>query len=552
MRKMDGVDQAERRDEEEVGEKRKRDDTSSLRRRHGGDRKRRAYSKPQSSLPFMRNATTIADSGEQSLSTFQLLDRHLHDALINHHNIDKLFPVQSAIWSQSLGGYSLPSDLCVCAPTGCGKTLAYLLPVVNSLASRTVPRLRALVVLPTVGLAQQIAYVAKSLCDAVGLRMVCCAGSGSYARTEESALLEQYSETEREIQVDLVIATPGRLVHHIERMKGFTLEHLRWLVVDEADRLLRQSYHDWLQHVDATSSGMSEESLTLSDIGRRTLRDNRCLLGMRETNPRVQKLVLSATLTRDPAKVHKLNLSRPQYMTVQPQSDLKYTIPSGLKELRAVVSGEKKACALVALLRREVFDRALIFSSSIDTARRLYLLLASLEAPPVQPVEYTSSVPQAQRESALSEFKTGNVNALVASDAATRGMDLQGVDVVINYDVPSYPKTYVHRIGRTARAGRSGRAITIMRPNEARHFKDMVAKAHPGGAVQSYKLDESKELAPLQAECDAALRAAALQASEEEEAAKSGRAVRTLSAAEQLAAQQAERNWNRRITANKG
>lgn len=527
----------------------------SKRKRRGGESKRAKYSKPAPALPWMRDATRVDDAGEEAINDVQWLDPSLRESLLRS-GIYALFPVQSALWAETAGGRHCTNDICFCAPTGCGKTLAYLLPVLNSLGSRSVTRLRALVVLPTVGLAHQVAGVAQPLCDAVGLSIACSAGTGSSSVSFGTALphVEQKgaaTDSGNELHVDVLVATPGRLVHHLEHQSSFTLEHLRWLVVDEADRLLRQSYQEWLQRVDAASSGASDESLMFSDIGTRTFRNHWSELGLRNPRPRLQKLVLSATLTRDPAKVQKLHLHRPKYMTVQPESESKYTIPPGLKEHRVIVQGEYKPAALLALLRNELFERALIFASSVDTARRLYLMLASLASPPVYVAEYTSRVSQAERIESLDRFKAdgGQTNALVASDAAARGMDLQGVDIVISYDVPSFPKTYVHRIGRTARAGRSGRAYTILRPNEARHFKDMVAKAHTHSSesVKPYKLDEQSDLAPLQDECAAALRAAALQAAEEEKEAKSGRVARTLTAAERLAAQQAEAIWSRRL-----
>ena len=199
-----------------------------------------AKARQPAALAWMRSA--IAVEGDVPVpfdSLSPLLNERLASAL-RSEGIERLFPMQATLWNTLAGGTSDAHDICCVAPTGSGKTLAYALPLVASLAFRVVRRLRALVVLPTHDLAQQVGAVLRPLCEAVGLSLAVISGKGALG--PEAASLVDCSEGGVSSRIDVLVATPGRLVAHSQSTKGFTLEHLRLLVVDEVDRLLRQSY----------------------------------------------------------------------------------------------------------------------------------------------------------------------------------------------------------------------------------------------------------------------------------------------------------------------
>jgi ATP-dependent RNA helicase DDX51/DBP6 len=451
-------------------------------------------------LPWMRVPVAIDPSDGVPLEAVGGLDPRLARAL-RATGVDALFPVQSAVWRQTAGGASPLHDVCIAAPTGSGKTLAYLLPVISALAARRAPRrLRALVVLPTRDLALQVHAVLRALCPAVGL--AAAAACGSAALAAEAAAL-------RAGAADILVATPGRLMAHLGGTPGFTLGHLRFLVVDEADRLLRQGYQNWLPRVAAATAASAGAAAG-----------------------RVIKLVVSATLTRDPSKVDRLGLRCPRYVAVtapgerarrcaarragllRPRAarpharrprrpprpeirpaidsrsllgglppntaaadDHRYKLPPGLRETKLVVAAEHKPAALAAVLAACRGQPTVVFTASVEATHRLALALRAMPALVGGAVEYSAAVAPAARRAALEAFRAGAASVLVCSDAMTRGMDVEGVAVVVNYDAPVYVKTYVHRAGRTARAGRGGRVVTLLRKEDVRHFKGMLRKA---------------------------------------------------------------------------
>eukprot|EP00963_Diacronema_lutheri_P009343 scaffold840_cov344-Pavlova_lutheri.AAC.60 len=431
------------------------------------------YARPEPTLHWMRRPTTW--EGEPiRLERIGGMPVQLKAAL-ETCGIQQLFPIQVAMWTVSKGGCDDQHDLCINAATGSGKTLSYAIPVCQVLLKRKVPRLRALVVLPTKDLALQVYTVFADLCTTLGLRVAVAAGAEQDSKHwgKISARLEYHTQT------DILVATPGRLVGLLERFPGFTLEHLRFLVVDESDRLLRQTYQDWLPKTLLSMKGRchpgdlhhQQEPMVLS--------------------PRPVKIVLSATLTRDPAKLGKLELHHPRYITLASTSQ-RYKLPTELKEFKIVCDAEEKFLTLVKLLHNlENAGPTIVFTASVEATHELYLLLTAIVGLPVSVVEYSSYQTQAQRTRALEDFRSREAQVIVASDAMTRGMDVLGVAVVVNFDTPVYAKTYVHRAGRTARAGAQGAVYTILRKEEVRHFKAMLRKAD-NNYVNNYKLSRDR------------------------------------------------------------
>ncbi|CAB4054995.1 DDX51 [Lepeophtheirus salmonis] len=185
------------------------------------------------------------------------ISESLRDKLKNN-GIRYLFPVQRQIvphlLDSSLKHYYRPSDICVSAPTGSGKTLAFVLPIVQALQNRVVPRIRALVILPVQDLALQIYKVFKSYTAGEKLKVILLSsGQGKNVKTEQSELVCKGlgGDNDYHSLVDIIIATPGRLVEHLHNTPGFSLQHLRYLIIDEADKVMEDVSNDWLSQVEA-------------------------------------------------------------------------------------------------------------------------------------------------------------------------------------------------------------------------------------------------------------------------------------------------------------
>ncbi|KAK2079451.1 hypothetical protein QBZ16_003143 [Prototheca wickerhamii] len=392
-------------------------------------------------------------------------------AFLEEQGFEVLFPVQKTVWEETAGGHSTRHDICIAAPTGSGKTLAYTLPMVSALAFERVHALRGLVVLPTRDLAVQVFQVLRPLCAAVGLAAGLVAGQASQA--EEGALLAGAGPRPRASSsleghrapglapLDVLVITPGRLAGHLGATPGFTLRALRFLIVDECDRLLQRQYQNWL----------SAEPLPTH---------------------RIVKVIASATLTKDPAKLLRLRLHAPRFLAQAVEGGKRYSLPANLTEFQLLAAADRKPRTLVALLRRlnAAGAKTLVFVSSVAAVAGVQRLLRALGEAFLggRSAEYSGRLAPAERRAALAEFASGAARVLVCSDAMTRGMDLPGVSAVVNYDAPIFPKTYLHRAGRTARAGASGEVYTLVRPEEARFFRSVLLKVDNTN-VKELKLD---------------------------------------------------------------
>uniref|UniRef100_A0A8P0N8S3 ATP-dependent RNA helicase n=1 Tax=Canis lupus familiaris TaxID=9615 RepID=A0A8P0N8S3_CANLF len=399
------------------------------------------------------------------------------------HGISSYFPVQAAVIPTLLesiangflvarGGYR-PSDLCVSAPTGSGKTLAFVIPVVQALLCRAVCQVRALVVLPTKELAQQVSKVFNIYTDATPLRVALITGQKSLVKEQES--LVQKTVDGFRCLADVVVATPGRLVDHIDQTPGFSLQHLRFLIIDEADRMIDSMHQSWLPRVveAAFPSDVANDPFAL--LQRRQLQATTAASISCPQMP-LQKLLFSATLTQNPEKLQQLGLYQPRLFSTglagrgprdidrDGESGGKYTFPTGLS---------------VTPLRGPLFYQLPRELSQVSSLRlfppRLFLLVQAFGG--VAAAEFSSRCRPGQRKVVLKQFEQGKIQLLISTDAMARGIDVQGVQLVINYDAPQYLRTYVHRVGRTARAGRTGQAFTLLLKVQERRFLQMLAEA---------------------------------------------------------------------------
>jgi len=637
------------------------------------------------------------------------------------------FPIQALVIPDVISGERhrgdqvRSRDVCVSAPTGSGKTLSFVLPILNSLGGRRVRRLRALVVLPGRDLAMQVHSVFQRYSKGSDLTIGLAIGQTDFKKEQRSLILgsqyvddedNEYDDKKQNNEggddgdgddndepsavstsskprpnvnnndnddddnntvskyrmslddnndantamlqytldpmnsykalralcppprgiidhkhnhnhntdmgghsaIDVLVCTPGRLMDHLDRTPGFTLQHLRFLVLDEADRLVSQRYQNWIKRVqfaamegprsmnrrhnscssdDGGGGGMvgpvtwrrqNDNDSTTTANADVTGKTSTITVGSEEINPTVchpvqlRKWLFSATLTQDPQKLASLGLINPKrydahHLLLRPSSSSSnngevggeivtppimgggagyYSLPEGLSEFQIECrTAEQKLPVLLALLldreerarsralrrRRQqhqqhsnnleeedvdmgVVDRkdddddddgiAVVFTSSIDSTHRLTRLLQLLWCGRRRQqqqsgsaigqaaddngggcglassiCEFSSALTQDQRFELVRRCRRDNDNEpsspnddapiriVVCSDGMSRGMDLPSVTTVINYDVPSHAKTYVHRCGRTARAGRKGRAITILKVGQVGMFEKM-------------------------------------------------------------------------------
>jgi ATP-dependent RNA helicase RhlE len=310
------------------------------------------------------------------------------------------------------------ADLIGCAETGTGKTAAFLLPIIQRVQERERPGIRVLILAPTRELASQIEASYRSLVPKKAARCVTLIGGAGMA--SQTAALRR--------GVQFVIATPGRLLDHMER-GAVNFAQVETLVLDEADRMLDMGFWPAIQRVLAAMP------------------------------PKRQTLLFSATMSSAIEKIARSTMRSPQMVEVNQRGQAAEMV----EQMAYPVATESKTALLLDLLERERFERVLVFTRTRRGAERLSHIL---EARSHKVNRIHADRTQPQREAALRGFKDGRTRVLVATDIAARGIDVDSISHVINYDVPHAPEDYVHRIGRTGRAGNRGRAITLVTPVE--------------------------------------------------------------------------------------
>lgn len=350
------------------------------------------------------------------------------------------FAVQTAVIPLLLGD---GGDVCISAATGSGKTLSYILPIVQSLSTRVVTRLRAVVVVPTRELVSQVFSTASSLTSGTGIKVGTAVGSRALA-AEQELLVGVSQDDPAYSKVDMLITTPGRLVEHIKSTPGFSLRWVKWLVIDEADRLLAQSFQEWVDIVIGAVGHAAPDTLEGRDI-RTVLED----LGIRvNERSEVRKVVLSATMTRDAGKLAGLKLRRPTMVVVENTADLGllekkqkktqddnvneqeddddddmpdeiFSVPMELREYAVSVNTEYKPLYLMYLLRDQgIKAGTVVFVKSNEGAARLAKLIDTV----LDEVEgldktagwktglVTGEMEKKRRDKVLKAFKRGEVH----------------------------------------------------------------------------------------------------------------------------------------------
>ncbi|KAJ2891427.1 ribosomal RNA processing protein [Coemansia aciculifera] len=328
---------------------------------------------------------------------------------------DKLgFKTPTEIQRESIPWALQGRDIIGLAQTGSGKTAAFALPILQELWNKP-SALFACVMAPTRELAYQIAETFEALGSGIGAKCAVVVG-GMDLISQQIALSKK---------PHIVVCTPGRLQDHLENTKGFSLRTLKYLVMDEADRLLDM---DFGPKIDQILKVIPRERNTF---------------------------LFSATMTTKVAKLQRASLSNP----VKIEVSTKYSTVDKLLQYYMFFPFKRKDCYLVWLLNEMAGQSAIVFARTCNEVLRIGLLLRNLG---IEAIPLHGQLAMDKRLGALNKFKSGARNVLVATDVASRGLDIPAVDLVVNFDIPSFSKDYIHRVGRTARAGRSGRAISFV------------------------------------------------------------------------------------------
>ena len=348
---------------------------------------------------------------------------------LNHMEFTQPTPVQSYAIPEVLAG----KDLIACAQTGTGKTAAFALPILKYFIEN--PEKRALILAPTRELAQQIGDFWRNLCTLnPEFRSVTVTG-GSPMDRQIKALMRK---------PNLIVATPGRLLDHLKR-KRIQTDNIAVLVLDEADRMLDMGFAPQLE-----------------EIEKRLPKQRQNLLFSATWNKEVDKL--ASYFLRSPVKLSVGGVSK---AANQIEQKFKYT------------NIAKKNVDLVNELKARK-GSVIIFTR---TKARTHKLATYLQGLGWSAEQMHGGRTQGQRRAALNAFKNGEINILVATDVASRGIDVADISHVINYDLPMVPEDYIHRIGRSGRAGLTGKALSFVTPEENRHWGEILKLLKKTGSL---------------------------------------------------------------------
>jgi superfamily II DNA/RNA helicase len=351
-------------------------------------------------------------------------DEQLQEGL-NSMGFKKPTPIQQ----QSIPLILQNKDLIACAQTGTGKTASYLLPIMHHIAVGEKSHVSTLILAPTRELAQQIDQQVEGLAYFTGISSIAVYGGGDGMIYEQQrrALIEG---------TDIIIATPGRLIAHL--ISGIVkLDHLKHLVLDEADRMLDMGFNEDIMRI----------------VG--YLPKNRQTLLFSATMPPKIR-TLAAKLLNNPEQVN-IAISQPA---------------AGILQQAYLTYDPQKIPLLEGILRESQYPSILVFASTKDKVKELGRSLSKLG---IKVKPFHSDLEQDEREDILRAFKSRQLPVIVGTDVLSRGIDVEGISLVVNFDVPPDPEDYIHRIGRTARAETTGTAITFINEKDQRKFASIEA-----------------------------------------------------------------------------
>ena len=324
-------------------------------------------------------------------------------------------PVQEAVLPRAIRG----EDIAAQAQTGTGKTAAFLISLftrmIRNPAVDSGDSPQALIIAPTRELADQIFHEAERLGKFTGFRLLAVYGGIDYRKQMETL----------QNGVDVLIGTPGRLIDYYKQ-HVYSLKKTRFLIIDEADRMFDMGFID----------------------------DIRFMLKKLPPYTKRQSMLFSATLSYRVMELAYEHMNLPEKISITPET---LTVEK-VEQVLYHVGKHEKIPLLLGLLKREAPDRALIF---VNTRRAAEMVVERLNRNNLKTQAITGEIEQKKRLRILADFKAGNLAVLVATDVASRGIDVKGVTHVFNFDLPQDAEDYVHRIGRTGRAGETGKAISM-------------------------------------------------------------------------------------------
>jgi ATP-dependent RNA helicase RhlE len=340
-------------------------------------------------------------------------------------------------------------DIVACAQTGTGKTAAFLLPIIQHILQAKTRHLNTLIITPTRELALQIDQQVD------GLGYFCSVGSiAIYGGNDGIAWTNQKHSLEN--GVDIVIATPGRLKALLQS-GDMNFEHLQHLVLDEADRMLDMGFIDDIKNI-----------ITYLPKKRQTI------LFSATMPPKMR--VLANQILHEPESIN-IAISKPA---------------AGIVQQAYVVYDAQKEPVLNEILKNEDYSSIIIFSSTKENVKRLEKVLLKTEK---SIKAFHSDLEQAEREEIMRDFKSRRLRILIGTDILSRGIDVDGISLVLNYDAPPDPEDYIHRIGRTARASKPGVAITFINERDMQKFGQIEALM----GIEVEKLKVPERLGPVPA-----------------------------------------------------
>lgn len=359
----------------------------------------------------------------------------LLDALWDMH-FDDMTPIQEKSIPLVIEGH----DILACAQTGTGKTAAYLLPVIDLICSGNFPddKVNCIIMAPTRELAQQIDQQMQGFSYFLPISSLpIYGGTDGYTYDQQRKGLKSGA--------DVVIATPGRLIAHLQ-MGSVDLSQVSFFILDEADRMLDMGFYDDIMSI------------------------------VKFLPKERQTLLFSATMPSKIRDLAKSILNNPKEII------LALSRPADKIDQKVYYCHEEgKVTLLKYLISRGEYSRIIVFSSSKQKVKEL---AAKLSGGRFRVGDMHSDLEQNKREETMLQFKAGRINILVATDIVARGIDIDNIDLVVNFDVPAEGEDYIHRVGRTARAEKDGKAITFVNIRDRRRFKNiekLLGKAVPKG-----------------------------------------------------------------------
>jgi len=326
------------------------------------------------------------------------------------------------IQQQAIPLISAKKDLIACAQTGTGKTGAYLLPIMNMIAGTEERHNNTLILAPTRELAQQIDLQVEALSYFTNISSLTVYGGG------DGIAYEQQKRSMRE-GVDIIIATPGRLISHLSS-GVLKLDQLQHLVLDEADRMLDMGFYDDIVKIVSYLPKVRQTVMFSATMP-----------------PKIRKL--AASLLHHPEQI-SLAISKPA---------------EGISQQVYMVHDEQKVPLLTSLLKTDEYKSIIVFASTKEKVKNLGKVFRKLG---LKAESFHSDLGQKEREAILLQFKNRQLPIIIGTDVLSRGIDVEGIDLVVNFDVPHDAEDYVHRIGRTARAATKGTAITLVNHRDKR------------------------------------------------------------------------------------